>query len=180
MKSSFTSAMKPLSFLLILLITGCSSTSKKEDSFSSQNQKDKIIIILDSVPDTKVGILPNDGEFIQRNMCSYINDEFEEISYLYPRQFNINDTIVIDSKRESVIFSLSFFGGISTVNFILHPNNNYHIGFNDTIPYIKNHHSYNHINAYYQTLYHQIYDNKISTEKKIDDFAPMAFIRGKD
>ncbi len=172
--------MKPLSFFLILLIAGCSYPSKKEDNFSAQNQKDKIIIVHDSVPDTKVGILPNDGEFIQRNMCSYINDDFEEISYLYPQQFNTNDTIEIYSKRESVIFSLSFFGGISTVNFILHPNNSYHIGFNDTIPYIKNHHAFDHINAYYETLYHQIYENKISAERKIDGFGPMAFIKGKD
>lgn len=174
--------MKTLFIFLTLLCISCSnSPSEKKGGLSShQNQNDKIIIILDSVPDSKVGLLPNDGKCILRNMCSYINDNFEEISFLYPQQFNVNDTIEINTQREGVIFNVSFFGGLSTVSFILNPNNTYHIGYNDTIPYIKDDISFNQINAYYQTLHHKVYDNKISTEKKIDHFGPMAFIKGED
>lgn len=172
--------MKYLYLILILLCIGCSNSSRKNSIASVTHQDDKIIVILDSIPDTKTLELPNGGAFSLPDMLSYINDDFEKISYLWTQQPNTNDTIEIITKRESVSVVFSFLGGISNVTYHLQPNHVYHIGYNDTIPYVKENKEYNHINSYYKTLYRHIYDNKIGAEQKINDIGLLAFVKGKD
>lgn len=172
--------MKLLFLFFILLCIGCSKSSKKDSPASVLNQDNKIIVILDSVPDTKTLDLPNGGVFSLPDMLSYINDDFEKISYMWTQQPKVNDTIEIVTKRESLAVVFSFLGGISNVTYQLQTGNTYHIGYSDTIPYIKDNRKYNHINDYYQTLYKHIYDNKIGAEQKINDVGLLAFVKGKD
>lgn len=172
--------MKYLYLILVLLYIGCSNSSKKDNPASVLNQDNKIIVILDSIPDTKTLDLPNGGAFSLPDMLSYINDDFEKISYMWTQQPKVNDTIEIVTKRESLAVVFSFLGGISNVTYQLQTGNTYHIGYSDTIPYIKDNRKYNHINDYYQTLYKHIYDNKIGAEQKIHDIGLLAFVKGKD
>lgn len=173
--------IKIIYILFPFLCIGCNNASSKHEmAKKSQNLKDKIVIILDSVPDTRVKTFDHNGAiFSLRNMCSYINDDNEEMSFLYPDRFNVNDTIEINTRRGSVIFNVSFLGGLSTVGFLLKTNNSYHIGYNDTVPYMKNIKSYEHINTYYQTLYHDVFDDKISGDWRLNGFGPMFFVIGK-
>ncbi|MDO5665063.1 MAG: hypothetical protein Q4G63_07395, partial [Bacteroidia bacterium] len=165
-----------ISFLLLtlLLCIGCNNPKEKK----LINSKNKILIVFDSIPDMKTYQSITGGVSQQRNLCAYINDDFEEWSFLHPEPDNTNYTVEIHTRRETVNLKIYFLGGTSHVFFPLKRDSIYHIGFKDTIPYVKN--GLEHINNYLQTLYGVVYDEKISSVNKMDGSGPISFFRGKD
>lgn len=163
--------------LLVFIFSACNRQSKKLDNNELSN---KILVILDSVPDTRVFVTPTGGEFHNKIHCQYITDDFEDYSYFYPEDSMKCDTIEIQTIRESIILRVSFIGGISSTDFSLKKGNTYHIGYTNTIPYVKNNADYKYINNYYQNLYRMVYQDKISNLKRIDIIGLFAFVRGKN
>lgn len=167
-----------LLLFFVLIFTGCNLQSKKSDN--RRKLSNKIIVILDSVPDTRVLVTPSSGEFHNETYCEYITDDFENYSYLYPAGNAKSDTIEIPTNRKSIIFRVSFMGGVSSTDFFLKTGNTYHIGYTDTIPYVKNETDYKYVNDYFRTLYRKVYQNKISNLKRMDGIGLFAFVKGKD
>lgn len=159
---------------MFLLLGAC---SKRNDENNEADELDgKIVVILDSIPDTKRKELLNGGASTYPFVCSYINDEYEKITFLYPTEPNLCDTIVIETKRDAIIFSNHFQGSLSTIHFRLNKNQVYHIGYRDSIPYLKDNEDYVLINSYYDSLYHNIFIDKVSAERKVENIGPLLFI----
>lgn len=167
MKKNFT-------ILFALLAISCNNVQQN----TSLTFKNKIIVIFDSIPDMRTYQSITGGTSQQRNLCSYINDEYEEWSFLHPETDSVGYTLEIYSQRESINFKINFLGGISHAVFPLKVGNTYYIGFNDNVPYVKN--GLEHINDYLLTLYGTVYDEKISSVNKIDGSGPITFFRGKE
>lgn len=162
---------------LILFLGACSKSGKEHyHKDSPKALEGKIVVVIDSIPNTQRKELLNSGASSSPFMCSYINDNFEIISFLYPSQLNISDTIIIKTNRDAIFFSSHFQGSLSTINFRLEKNKLYHIGYRDSIPYLKNSNDYLHINSYYQSLYSKIFIDKVSAECKLSNIGPLLFI----
>lgn len=162
---------------LILFLGACSKSGKEHyHKDSPKALEGKIVVVIDSIPNTQRKELLNSGASSSPFMCSYINDDFEIISFLYPSQLNISDTIIIKTNRDAIFFSSHFQGSLSTINFRLEKNKLYHIGYRDSIPYLKNSNDYLHINSYYQSLYSKIFIDKVSAECKLSNIGPLLFI----
>lgn len=161
----------------ILLLGACTKCVKEHNHKGRQKALEgKIVVVIDSIPDTRRKNLLNGGASSSPFMCSYINDEFELISYLYPSHLNTCDTIVIYTTRDAICFSSHFQGSLSTINFCLEKNKLYNIGYRDSIPYLKNNDDFSHINCYYHNLYSKIFVDKVSAECKLSNVGPLLFI----
>lgn len=169
---------KNIILLLLLLFALLAISCNNARQNTSLIRVNKITVVFDSIPDMRTWQSITGGTSQQRNLCSYINDEYEEWSFLHPETDSANYTIDIYSQRESVNFKVNFLGNNSHITFPLKTGSTYYIGFNDSVPYVKN--GLEHINDYMQALYRTVYVEKISSVNKIDGSGPITFFRGKE
>lgn len=167
--------MKENIIILFALFAISCNNARQNTPLTLEN---KITVVFDSIPDMRTWQSITGGTSKQRNLCSYINDEYEEWSFLHPEIDSANYTIDIYSQRESVNLKVNFLGNNSHIIFPLKTGNAYCIGFNDSVPYVKN--GLEHINDYMQTLYRTVYVEKISSVNKIDGSGPITFFKGKE